>query len=180
MATCYLEFYDVTGSQDYLDKAVMMARAAKQIYLVPSGDRWEPWAYWQPVYPGDYRESGDPVHWVGPHPNRPSYATAEVSMMAQFHKRGLVFTDEDMQRFVRLHLDVMWNKDARSPKLEYRMPGRASPYPFSLWSALAYVDPTIAGMAVGEGLRARLDAMNDWNLIRGVPGYVLQRRDGDR
>jgi len=179
VAMCYLDLYDVTGNEAYMDKATKMGWAAKQIYLVPEADRWSHWNYWQPVWPGDYKRANDPVHWVGPHPNRPGYASGEVAMMARMHKRGIVFTDEDMQRFVRRLLDVLWNKDLENPKFEFTMKGRDKPYPGTLWSSLDYIDPTIAKMTAGRKGRAGLQAMSSWQRISGVPAYFLRQKEAN-
>ncbi len=179
VAVCYLDFYDATGKEWYLDKAKKMALAAKQIYLVPEGDRWSHWNYWQPVWEGDFKRRNDPVHWVGPHPYRTSYASGEVSMMSQFHKRGLVFTDEDMQRFVRRQLDVLWNGDREEPKFEFTMEGREDPYPASLWGSLAYVDPTIKQLSSKNAGRDGLAELSAWQRISAVPSYYLSLKSGD-
>ena len=176
VAMCYLELYDVTGRDAYLDKATKMGWAAKQIYLVPVEDRWSHWNYWQPVWPGDYNRPNDPAHWVGPHPNRPGYASGEVSMMSRLHKRGLVFTDEDMQRFVRRLLDVMWNKNLDSPEFQFTMIGRDDPYPGTLWGSLDYLGETIAKMTAPGKTRQALDRMSSWHRINGVPAYFLRQK----
>jgi hypothetical protein len=180
VAKAYLAFYDATGKPEYLDKVTKMARAGKSIYLEPVGDRVKPWHYWQPVYPGDFKSEHEPSGWSGPHPDRSSYAAFEVGMMAEFHKRQIVFTDADIRRVVRLQLDYQWNKDPANPKFEYRYahrPDYDKPYPSTLWSSLAYFDPTIRKMAEqGQSREAVEAAAGQWRGIEGVPAFLLRQK----
>jgi hypothetical protein len=157
-----------------------MARAGKTIYLEPVGDRVEPWPYWRPVYPGDFKSEHEPSGWSGPHPERSSYASFEVGMMAEFHKRKIVFTDADLRRVVRLHLDFQWNKDPENPKFEYRYarrPDYDKPYPVALWSSLAYFDPTIRKMAEKGDARAAVEAgAGQWGGIESVPRFLQAQK----
>lgn len=184
VAKCYLALYDATKKEAYLDKVTKMANTGKYVYLEKTGDRVHPWYYWRPVYDGDFKEDGSPVHWTGAHPERSSYAGFEVGTMATFHQRKIVFTDEDMQRIVKLHLEYQWNKDLDNPKFDYayeRRPGYKKPYPVALWSSLAYLDPTIAKLSAGkqtspEQVRSAMEALaGKWAGIEAVPKYLLKQ-----
>jgi len=180
VAKCYLALYDATGKKDYLDKIAKMARTGKYIYLEETANRVRPWFYWRPVYAGDFKSRNEPLGWSGPHPKRSSYAGFEVAMMARFHQRRIVFTDDDMRRVVRLQLDHQWNKSLGSPKFQYlykRRRGYNKPYPSKLWSSLAYFDPTIAKMSARYGSREYIASVaGKWRGIGAVPKYFLNRK----
>lgn len=177
VARTFLAYYDVTGKADYLDKARRMAVTAKYVYLAPAGDRLEPWCYWQPVWAGDFRSETEPARWVGPHPERASYHASEVATIAAMHQRGLVFTDADIHRLVRLHLDFMWNKSFDRPEFGYYYERRRMRYPAQLWDALAYFDPTIARLAAPQWTREVIERnAGRWAGITAVPEYLLRQR----
>lgn len=180
VAKLYLELHEATGNPEYLDKTVKMARTGKHVYLEPVGDRVQPWCYWRPVYEGDFKEDGQPVHWVGAHPERSSYASYEAGMMAEFHRRKLAFTDEDLRRVVKLNLEVQWNKNEGTPSFDYkyeRRSGYTKPYPSALWSSLAYFDPTIAKLAApSRTLEAVEKVAGKWAGIAAVPEYFKRKQ----
>ncbi len=180
VARCYLALYDATGTAEYLDKATMMARTGKYIYLEKSDDRVRPWCYWKPVCPGDFKSENEPVAWSGPHPKRSSYACFEVAQMAEFHRRKIVFTDDDVKRIVKLHLDYQWNKDLENPKFEYhyeRRPRYKKPSPVALWTSLARFDPTIARMSARYKTREHiLSIAHRWRGIVGVPKWLMKNK----
>ena len=170
----YLELHDVTGRKDYLDRARELAVTARHVYLEPEGDRFRPWCYWQPVYEGDFESETQAKGWVGPHPKRFSYHAGEVSYIAALHRRKLVFTDDDMKRIVRLHLDVMWNGSVEHPVFGYEYGPRRRHYPARLWRSLAYFDDAIAKMAdLEEPRRLR----HSWQMIVGLPEYLLRQKE---
>ncbi len=185
VAKCYLALYDATKKDFYLDKITKMARTGKYVYMEKTGDRVRPWCYWRPVYDGDFKSENEGVHWIGPHPDRTSYASVEVMMMTEFHKRKIVFTDEDIQRVVKLHLEFQWNKDLDNPKFDYpydRRPGYTKPYPVVLWTSLAYADPTIAKLSAAkrstpEQAHSEMEALaSKWGGIESVPDYLLKQK----
>lgn len=178
VARLYLALHDATGNAEYLDKATKMARTGKYLYLETVSDRVQPWCYWRPVYDGDFKESGEPVHWVGAHPERSSYASFEAGMMAEFHRRKIVFTDEDIARVVKLNLS-QWNKDFAAPKFDYqyeRRPGYTKPYPSTLWSCFAGDDATIAKLsAPGQSLENLEKFAGKWAGLMAVPEYFRRK-----
>lgn len=189
VARAYLAFYDATGKADYLEKARRLAATARHVYLEHNAartsdqtERFDPWCYWQPVWEGDFKGETEAARWVGPHPERASYHAGEVSILTELRRRGIVFTDEDIRRIVRLHLEVMWNKDLDNPRFSYYYERRKMTYPATLWGSLASFDETIAQMtAPSETREAIASIAGKWNGIGGVPEYFLkQKRSKDR
>ena len=177
VAKAFLALHDVTGKPDYLEKARKMALTAKHVYLVKESDRYRPWCYWQPVWQGDFKGPTEPVGWTGPHPKRSSYHAVEVDDFTRFHKRKIVFTDNDMKRLVRLHLDVMWNKDPDRPAFGYDFGPRKQRYPAQLWTSLAYVDETIEKMTNAGRTPEILEKFaGRWRGIAAVPAYFARRK----
>jgi len=59
-----------------------------------------------------------------------NYANLDVGLAVEAAPRGVVFTDEDMRRFVNTWLRVMWNQDEENPMMASAVDGR-KPYRFS-------------------------------------------------
>jgi len=61
------------------------------------------------------------------------------------YEHGLVFTPEDMARFIATNRDFMWNKEIKNAKfqrIDGRRPATDAP-PGQLWYALTPYDPTL-------------------------------------
>ena len=187
VARLFIPFHELTGNDRYLRKVRRMAVTAKHVYLGNSAARYsdlsehyDPWCYWQPVYPGDYKRNGKPVHWVNPHPYRTSYANLEVGVFTQLHRKGIIFTDADMDKLVRLHLEVQWNKSWEKPRFDYLNQIWRKTYPSSLWGSLAYYDRTIRKLTEQQTGHRDIDSLAGyWGGIEGVPRYIMGKKKED-
>ena len=88
------------------------------------------------------------IHFVDTHPSRP-YQHGELNNILLAYNMGVVYTDDDMRRFVKTNLTAMWNGDKENPQWSNsnsRLPGQRAGAPSQagvLWSVLAPFDATI-------------------------------------
>lgn len=80
-----------------------------------------------------------------------NYANIDVTLAIDAARRGVVFTDEDMKRFVNTWLRVMWNQDEENPMMASGVDGR-EPHRFSPLSGgmaqLSQWDPKVYELAL--------------------------------
>lgn len=69
------------------------------------------WHYWDPL----------PQEDVGRHTEDYSHATIDIGFAVQAAARGIVFEEEDLRRFARTYVDVMWNGDKDKPRFGGRV-----------------------------------------------------------
>jgi len=165
MATCMLQIYYVTGEESYKDIATKIHTRFKA--SLNRFNEYYTWNYWEPISMNDTLNPPRPPfgvvkHWVGTHPNRP-YQHGELSNILFAYNMGIVYTDDDMRRFVRTNLTAMWNGDKEAPKWansDSRLPDQPASAlnpseAGTLWSVLAPFDATILE------LRERVLGAND-------------------
>jgi len=110
----YLVLKDVDGvphRDDYLKKATMMARYFKSCLKLNDGAYL--WNYWDPTSDEIRR-----------HPEDVSHGTIDIGFVVEACNRGVVFDVEDMKRFARTYVEVMWNGSKTDPIIAGAVDGR--------------------------------------------------------
>jgi hypothetical protein len=95
---------------EYRDRAEKMAQYLKQ-NLKLAGEAYV-WNYWDPLP----AEEG-----VRRYVEDSSHATIDIGFAVEAAQRGLVFTDEDLQRFAATYTQVMWNGSLDDPRIGDRV-----------------------------------------------------------
>ncbi|MGC9319125.1 MAG: hypothetical protein ACP5KN_13925, partial [Armatimonadota bacterium] len=113
LARAWLVLAEVEGAHPLVaQRAEQMCRYFRSYLELDEGnDAWR-WHYW------DWTEYGEPGNsgWEDT-----SHGHIDVSLAVEAARRGVVFTDADMQRFVNTWLAVMWNGDEEAPQMAHRV-----------------------------------------------------------
>ncbi len=144
IAKWLLAMYDVTQKTIYRDRAEKWFRVMKSRLRLREDGKYYVWNYWDVGVPWDKNPDGSIKHWVGVHPNGGYYAD-DLEGIVPAYEHGLVFTREDMARFIATNRDFMWNKEIKNAKFQ-RIDGRRSATdvpPGQLWYALTPYDPML-------------------------------------
>ncbi len=145
-ARWHLAMFDVTGKRVYRDRAELWFREMKSRLKSRENGKYLVWNYWEPAGPWDYKPNGAPKHWVGVHPNG-GYYMVDVQGIVDAFAHGLVFTREDIDRFIATNRDYMWNQKIEGA--EFRRIDGGTPdehwkkSPGLLWTALLPYDATL-------------------------------------
>ncbi|NLX59809.1 MAG: hypothetical protein GXY74_12050 [Phycisphaerae bacterium] len=113
-----LRLHRVTGRDVYLRRALQVGAWFKS-NLALKEDHYE-WMSWAPAGKWDvHPDKPDAwrVGWIAPDPNGPWYVTS-LSIALNLYQHGLLFTDADLERFVKTQKTMCWNGDLERP--EYR------------------------------------------------------------
>jgi len=103
------------------------------------------WNYWDPL-PGED---------VGRHGEDRSHATIDIDFAIEAAHRGVVFNEEDLRRFARTYVDVMWNGDRVDPRFGKRVDTPKDGRPFWWrWIQLGEVDARVWSLALAMFDRA--------------------------
>ena len=163
LARVWLVLMDVEGAHPLMaDRAEKAARYLRShLELNEEHDAWT-WRYWNWIEAGEPGASGVETT---------NYASIDTGFAAEAARRGVVFTDEDMQRFVNTWLDVMWNQDEEEPMLASNVEGR-EPDRFTALTAgfveLAAWEPRIHELALTAFL-----ARDESARVTAAPGILL-------
>ncbi len=107
LARAWLVLKDIEGAHPLMaQRGEQMARQFRTyLELDEANDAWC-WHYW------DWIEYGQPDHsnWEDT-----GHGHIDVSFAIEAARRGVVFTDEDLQRMANTWLEVMWNGDEAKP-----------------------------------------------------------------
>lgn len=172
VARWLLALYDALGHQAYRERAELWFQVMKARLRTHGDGRYYTWNYWDPAGPWDRREDGSLKHWVGVHPNGGYYAV-DLEGIAAAHARGLVFTQQDMERLIATNRDFMW--DGALPGARFRRldGGEADPRwkaPGCLWTALLPHDATLRAIFEAD------HGPGSWGGLVATPWYLAQRR----
>ncbi len=145
LARAWLVLKDLQGAHPQMAlRARQMAQYFKDSLVYDEDNDAYRWHYWDWVEYGEADHSG----WEDT-----SHGHIDVSFAVEAARRGVVFTDEDMQRFANTWLDVMWNGDEQDPKMASRVDG-SEPYRFAAllvsWSELSQWDRQVYDLALTE------------------------------
>ena len=142
LARAWLVLAEVDGAAPLMaTRAEQMVRYVRRHMEVDEKRGAYRWHYW------DWIEYGEPGH-SGYEDT--SHAAITVSLAIEAARRGVVFTDADMEGIAKTWVDVMWNKDEAAPRMAASVDGR-EPYEFSAclrnWSELAQWDRRVYELA---------------------------------
>ncbi len=119
-------------------RARKMARYFKRNLRVTPGKAYV-WNYWDPL-PGEN---------IKPSVEDRSHATIDIDFAMEAARRGVVFNEEDLRRFARTYVDVMWNDDRENPLFGKRVDSSKGAGPvWWRWIQLGVVDQRIWDLAV--------------------------------
>ena len=158
MGILHLRLFRLSGDEEHRRRAQLIFQHARSRLTLFDGHYT--WNYWEPFYPGDVI-SVDPPElnlWVATHPYR-NYQNGEMGEFVEAFHSGIVFTAEDMQRFIRTNWR-MWNGDRESPEFtnsdvavtQAALPGFEPPITDNrsqagtMWGALAEFDSTLSSL----------------------------------
>ncbi len=121
LARAWLVLKDIEGADPRMaNRAEQMVRYFhNHLHLMTSDDaddpyEWYQWYYW------DWIDYGEPGHsgWEDT-----GHAALTMSMAVEASRRGVIFTDEDMQRIANCWLRVMFNGDEDTPRMASHVDG---------------------------------------------------------
>ncbi|MEA3402383.1 MAG: hypothetical protein U9R79_14190 [Armatimonadota bacterium] len=145
LARAWLVLAEVEGAHPLMaQRAEQMCQYFRSyLELDEDHDAWR-WHYW------DWTEYGEPDHsgWEDT-----SHGHIDVSLAVEAARRGVVFTDADMRRFVNTWLEVMWNGDEETPRMAHRVAEDENFRHSALlrsWTELAQWDRRVYELALTE------------------------------
>jgi hypothetical protein len=169
LCRAWLVLKDVQGADPRMaNRAEQMVRYFyNHLHLMRSEDaddpfEWYQWYYW------DWTDYGEPGHsgWEDT-----SHAGLTMSMAVEAARRGVIFTDADMQRIANCWLRVMYNGDEQNPKMAARVDGEGE-HKFSAlhgsWSRLSQWDRRAYDLALGA-----FESMSEAVQVRNAPTMLL-------
>jgi len=176
-----LALHRVTDNPLYLRRALALGAWFKNNLSLKDG-HYE-WMSWCPA--GKWDVSPDKpdawkTSWIAPDPNSEWYVTA-LSIALNFYQHGLLFTDEDLQRFVKTQKERCWNGDLENPV--YRTVGGVSGADNKyvkgrfLSFQIAHYDPVLTQLAF-HGLHeaeVRANASSEWKGGINAQDYVREK-----
>ena len=140
----FLALYRATGNDEYMRKAVKLGTRFKRCLTLKDG-HYE-WNYWDPAGAWDVLPSDKSKwkHWIGVE-HRGGYYASTLEQAVDLSQFGVVFSKEDMDRFLKTQLEKCWNGDLANPKWA-RVDGTTSDKYMQgdyLCSALAPLSPKV-------------------------------------
>lgn len=148
-----VSLYRATGEATYIEKAARLGARFRRCLTLEDG-RYR-WNYWDPAGEWDVhpQEPGRWKHWIGAE-HRGGYYAHSLSQAVALHELGLLFTYEDIERFVRTQTEVAWNGSFDAPQW-FRVDGRpADEGHVYLCRWLAPWDDRVREMAFGAPAQA--------------------------
>lgn len=140
LARAFLVLKDVPGADPLLGKrAEQMARLFRSS-LIAQDQAWV-WHYWDWVEAGEKGASGF---------EDTSHGHIDIGFAVEAARRGVVFTADDMKRFTRTVLDLMWNGSESKPGLGPNCATRGDQHSFLMsdWLDLCQWEPRIYELAL--------------------------------
>ena len=110
LGRAYLVLKDVSDNPLFLERATQMAAHFKR-YLQETGDAYT-WAYW------DWTEAGQAGQSSA---EDTSHGHIDIEFVVEAYRRGVVFTEADLQRFARTLTEQMWNGSVENPIIGSRV-----------------------------------------------------------
>jgi len=175
-----LRMYDLTGQQKYLDDAMAIGEWFKSQCRLDVGADAYWWHYWDPAGSWDAGPYAGWAHWTWTD-HKGGYSSLCASMVARLFNRGVVYSTEDMQRYVNSQLLLAWQGDHDPPTFwlnDGTMPDYSRGFYGSLCPALIrYTGMTPAGYPTLDSLMQEIwDADgrgNRWSDLGRAPTYLM-------
>ena len=110
-----LAMYRVTGNDEYMQKAVKLGTRFKNSQTLKDGAY--AWNYWDPAGEWDVKPGAPTAwkHWIGAEHTSGYYASTLAQAVTLYH-HGVVFTKQDIDRFVKTQTEKAWNGSIESPE----------------------------------------------------------------
>lgn len=184
----------ITGEKAWRDKSLRIFNFVKGRLVLY--DEHYSWNYWEPFGPWDVDSNNSQAfrHWIGTHPYR-DYQAGEIRAIVEAFHHGVTFDAQDMKRFVRTNIRVMWNgslddiqwnnsnagvqKGAFGEiRLASKPAGIFNRYAGALWTDLVQFDPTARKIYEKQLTPGTYQHAYYYNVTRNrEPSY--ERRHGD-
>ena len=174
-----LRLYRVTKNPKYMQRALQIGTWFKHHLQLKDG-HYE-WMSWVPAGTWDVKEGNKwKPGWVAADPNGPWYI-AGVEMAVKLYQHNLLFTEQDLQRFLKTQKEQCWNGDMEKPV--YRNVAGVGPAD-SKWIkgrflslALARYDETLHKLAFAGPHEAKqhANASNGWHGGTNAQSYVTHK-----
>ena len=174
-----LRLYHITKKPKYLKRALQIGAWFKR-HLHLDNEHYQ-WMSWVPAGKWDIKEGNKWLPgWIGADPNGAWYI-AGVEMAVKLYQHGLLFNDQDLQRFLKTQTEQCWNGDMEKPI--YRNVAAVSPAD-SKWIkgrflslALARYDETLHKLAFAGPHEAQQHqkASNGWQGGTNAQAYVTHK-----
>ncbi len=163
IARVWLVLKDVDGAHPLMaERAEQMVRYFHNHLELDEEDDSYVWRYWNWM---EHGEAGSMFI------ETTNYANIDITLAVEATHRGVIFTDEDMQRFVNTWLRVMWNQDEEDPMMARNVQGE-EPYRFTPLMAgfvqLAEWEPRVHELALTHFL-----GMDEERQARQAPIILL-------
>lgn len=113
LGRAYLVLKDASDNPLFLERATQMARYFRR-YLQETGNAYT-WSYWNWVEAGKPDQSNV---------EDTSHGHIDIEFAVEAYRRGVVFTEADMERFARTLTDQMWNGSLSDPTVGSRVDRR--------------------------------------------------------
>lgn len=140
LARAFLVLKDVPGADPLMGQRTEQMARLFRANLIAKDQAWT-WHYW------DWFEAGQPGSSGF---EDTSHGTIDVGFAIDAALRGVVFTDDDMKRFGRTVLDLMWNGSETNPKLGPNCATKGEEFGMdtSDWVNLCHWEPRIYELAL--------------------------------
>ena len=112
-----LALHRATGNPSHLRRALEIGAWFKNCLSLQYPDGHYEWMSWCPSGPGDVsaaKPDAWTIGWIAPDPKGEWYV-ASLSIALNLYQHGLLFTDEDLRRFVRTQKEQCWNGNLDAP-----------------------------------------------------------------
>jgi hypothetical protein len=168
-----LALYRVTGDDRYMERAVKVGTWFKGRLSLDDGAYT--WNYWAPAGEWDIHPErpNQWKHWIGAE-HRAGYYSHSVGLAVELYHHGVVFSEQDIARFLKTQMQRAWNGDEENPQYR-RVDGSDGPQSGSyLAGSLAPFDERLARFIYGErGTSARLEsASHPWQGGPAANGWI--------
>lgn len=173
-----LKLHRITGSDLYLRRALEIGAWFKSCLSLKDG-HYE-WMSWSPAGRWDIapdKEDAWKTSWIAPDPNAAWYISA-LSIALNLYQYGLLFSDEDIRRFVATQKTQCWNGSMESP--EYRTVAAATGKWIKgrfLSCQIANYDPVLTELAFygPHEAEALSNASSSWKGCANAQDYVREK-----
>jgi len=126
--TALLYLYDATGKEEYRDKATKLARLVQSEFHLQDDGTYNFYYWWGEMRQGWKAEDHVSTNTIA-YPGQKvvedlSHLQLTLRFMLEAHQRGIVFTDQDLQRWSKTFWKHIYRKDASGkPSLSNRVDG---------------------------------------------------------
>ncbi|MCB9769515.1 MAG: hypothetical protein H6752_15060 [Candidatus Omnitrophica bacterium] len=126
----YIHLYRATGEPYFLDRATRLARMFKRNHIPQADGTWLFHYWWGPMETGWNEGEGTSDH-LGSYagqsvPEDISHLQLTLMFLADCYENGIVFGEEDLDRWAKTFNTVLYHEDDEGPYLPFRVDGSQS------------------------------------------------------